>query len=122
MCPDEIGLTWDEYRHNRPRFNTLRPKQNGRHFADDIFKRILLNANVRIFNQISLKLVPMSPVNNKSALVQIMAWRRPGDKPLSERKMVYLIDAYMRYSASMSFNYSHPRLRCINVVPDKARI
>ena len=29
-------------------FNTLRPRQNGRHFPDDIFKRIFLNENVRI--------------------------------------------------------------------------
>ena len=28
--------------------NTLRPRQNGRHFADDIFKRIFMNENVRI--------------------------------------------------------------------------
>ena len=41
-------------------------------------------------------------MNDKSALVQIMAWRRSGDKPLSEPMMVYLTDAYMRHSASMS--------------------
>ena len=27
-------------------FNTLRPRQNGRHFSDDTFKRIFLNENV----------------------------------------------------------------------------
>ena len=37
--------------------NTLRPRQNGRHFADDIFKRILLKENVGISIKISLKLV-----------------------------------------------------------------
>ena len=54
-------------------------------FADDIFKRIFLklNENVKISIQISLKVVPMGSNNNKSALVQIMAWRRPGDEPLS---------------------------------------
>ena len=30
-----------------------------------------------------------------------MAWRRPGDKPLSEPMMALLTDAYMRHSASM---------------------
>ena len=30
------------------------------------------------------------PINNIPALVQIMAWRRPGDKPLSEPMMVRL--------------------------------
>ena len=64
--------------------NTLRPRQNGRHFADDIFKRIFLNENVRILIKISLKFVPEGPINNIPGLVQIMAWRRPGDKPLSK--------------------------------------
>ena len=69
-------------------FNTLRPRQNGRHFPDDIFKRIFLNENVWISLKISLKFVPKGPINNIPALVQIMAWRRPGDKPLSEAKLV----------------------------------
>ena len=71
--------------------NTLRPGQNGRHFADNIFKCILLNENVWIPIKISLKFVPKSPINNIPALVQIMAWRRPGDKPLSEPMMVSLL-------------------------------
>ena len=67
--------------------NTLRPRQNRRHFADDTFKRIFLNENFRISIKISLKFVPKGPINNIPALVQIMAWRRPGDKPLSEPMM-----------------------------------
>ena len=58
--------------------NTLRPKRNGQHFADDIFKRIFLNENVLISIKISLKFAPKSPINNIPALVQIMAWRRSG--------------------------------------------
>ena len=38
----------------------------------------------------SLKFVPKGPINNIPALVQIMAWRRPCDKPLSEAMMVNL--------------------------------
>ena len=72
------------------RMNTLRPRQNGRHFADDIFKLIFVNENVWIPIRISLKLVPQAPINNIPALVQIMAWRRPGDKPLSGPMMVRL--------------------------------
>ena len=72
-------------------FNTLRPRQNGRHFADDTFKPIFLNENIRISIKISLKFVPKVPINNNSALVQIMAWRRPGDKLLSEPMMVCLL-------------------------------
>ena len=44
--------------------------------------------NVWISIEISLKLVPKGPINNIPSLVQIMAWRRPGDKPLSEPMMV----------------------------------
>ena len=71
-------------------FNTLRPRQNERHFADDIFKCIFVNENVWIWVKISLKSVSMGPINNIPALVQIMAWRRPGDRPLSEPMMVSL--------------------------------
>ena len=37
------------------------------------------------------KFVPRGPINNILPLVQIMAWRRPGDKPLSEPMMVRLL-------------------------------
>ena len=37
---------------------------------------------------ISLKFVPNGQINNTPALVQIMAWRRSGDKPLPEPMMV----------------------------------
>ena len=36
----------------------------------------------------SPKFVPKGQIKNITALVQIMAWRRPGDKPLSEPMMV----------------------------------
>ena len=60
-------------------------------FPDDIFKCIFLNENVWISIEISLNFVPMGPINNISAMVQIMAWCRPGDKPLSEPMMVSLL-------------------------------
>ena len=72
-------------------FNTLRPRHNGRHFADDIFKCIFFNENVRISIKISQKFVPKGPISNIPALFQIMAWRRTGDKPLSETMMVRLM-------------------------------
>ena len=71
--------------------NTLRPRHNGRHFADDIFKCIFLNENIWISLKISLKFVPEVRINNIPALVQIMAWRRSGDKPLSGTMMVSLL-------------------------------
>ena len=71
--------------------NTLRSRQNSRRFADDTFKHIFLKENVRISIKISLKFVPKSPIDNIPALFQIMAWRRPGDKPLSEPMMISLL-------------------------------
>ena len=71
--------------------NTLRPRQNGRHFADDTFKRIFLKENVRISIKISLKFVPKSPIDNIPSLFQIMACCWAGNKPLSEAMMVSLL-------------------------------
>ena len=70
--------------------NTSRPRQDGHHFPDDIFKCVL-NENLQIFIKMSLTFVPKGPINNIPALVQIMAWRRSGDKPLSEPRMVSLL-------------------------------
>ena len=66
--------------------NSLRPRQNGHHFADDNFKRIFLNKNVWVSIEISLKFVPKGRINNILSLVQIMVWRRLG-KPLTEPMM-----------------------------------
>ena len=71
-------------------FNTLRLRQNGHHFPDYIFKWIFLNENVWISINISLKFVPRGPINNIPTLVQVMAWCRPGNKPLSDPIMVRL--------------------------------
>ena len=71
--------------------NTLRPRRNGRYFADDIFNCIFLNENAWFSLKILLMFVPKVWIDNIPALFQIMAWRRPGDKPLSEPMMVNLL-------------------------------
>ena len=71
--------------------NTLGPTQNSRHFAGDVFKWIFLNGNVWILLKILLKFIPQVLFNNLPALVQIMSWRRLGDKPLSEAMTVSLL-------------------------------
>ena len=68
--------------------DTLRLRQNGHPFADNTFKHIFLDENVRVLIRISLKFVLKGPIDNIPALVQIMAWRRSGDKLLSEPMMV----------------------------------
>ena len=57
-------------------------------------KCIFVNENLNL-NKISLKYNPMGLIDNMAALVQIMAWRQTGDKPLSEPMSVCCTDAYM---------------------------
>ena len=66
----------------------MRPRQNGRHFPDDIFGCLFLNENCCILIKISLKFCSPQSNWNIPALVQIMAWHRSGAKPLSEPMMV----------------------------------
>ena len=72
------------------------PKTNGPLFLKCIF----LNENVHISIKISLNLVPKGTINNIPALVQIMASRRPGGKPLWEPMLVI----HRRIYASLGLN------------------
>ena len=72
------------------RIDLSSPGQNGHNFADDIFKCIFV---IRI----SLKFVPKGLIDNKSALGQVMAWRRPADKPSPGPVMAQFTDSYMRH-------------------------
>ena len=74
--------------------NTLRLRQNGRLFADNMFTWIFLNENAWISLEISLNCVPKGWIDNIPALVQIMAWRRPGDKPLS-KPMIFSLPTHI---------------------------
>ena len=82
-----VGVVWSvllNYNELEPPPPPPPPGQNGRHFGRRHFKRIFLNKTVWISVKISLKFVPKSPNKN---IFQIMAWCRPGDKPLSEPTM-----------------------------------
>ena len=59
---------------------------------DNIFKAFSWYENVQISTNISPKFVPYGPVDYNRAVVQIMAWRQPGNKPLSQPMMVSLFD------------------------------
>ena len=63
----------------------------------DIFKCIFLNEKFCILFKISVEFVAKGPIDNIPALVQIMAWRRIGAKPLSEPMLTRIIDAFMRH-------------------------
>ena len=64
--------------------------------ADDNFKCIFVYEN-RIPIPTSLKFIPRGPIDNKPVLFQVMAWRRLGDKPLSEPMLTLFTGAYMRH-------------------------
>ena len=80
-------------------FNTLRPRQNHRHFADDIFKRSFLNEDVWISRKILLEFVPELWINISigsdnglpSTRRQAIIWANDGK----------FTDAYICHSASM---------------------
>ena len=73
--------------------NKLRPKKNANYFAGDIFKCICYDEYM-ISNNISLNFAPEGQINNSPALVQIIAWCRPGDK-----QPIWSNDTYMRHGA-----------------------
>ena len=57
-------------------------------WASDIF--ICIFSNDRIPIQISPKLVPISPLDNKPVLIQVMAWCWNGDNPIHRCVLLYL--------------------------------
>ena len=80
----------------------MTPEQNGRRLADDIVKHIFLTENICILINISLKFVCRGPVDIKSPLVQVMACRLTGDKPLLEPMMTQMTDGYICQKGSVS--------------------
>ena len=71
--------------------DTLRKRQKGQHFADDIFNCILLTEKCCVLIEISLNFFPKGPIDNNQAFAKIMAWRLPGHKRLPEPMMAYLL-------------------------------
>ena len=63
--------------------NTLRPRQNGRNFRRH-FQMHFYQWHILYFDSNFTKFVLKGPIDNKLALVQVMAWQWSGDKPLSE--------------------------------------
>ena len=90
------------------------PGQNRRQFVD-IFKCISMNEKYCILIPISLKFVPKGLNDTKTEFIQVVAWRRTGDKPLPEVMLIQFNDAYMRHEREMSkfmlikrANHYHP--------------
>ena len=112
-----ISRTYNRDGSTTKNFTTLRPRQIGRHFPDDILQCILEDENVWISIKISLKFVPKGQINNISALVQIMAYRRPGDKPLSESMTVSLLtNIYVTRSQWVEYHQRQLTLLCYSTI------
>ena len=65
--------------------------------ADDNFKCNFLNENDKIPIRVSLEFVFKTPIDKKQVLLQVMAWRQPGDKPLPKPMLTKFTDTYMRH-------------------------
>ena len=108
-----VVFTWEQFHNKRSRYlsliwvwkllikhynrishgpmNTLRPRQDGRHFQTTFSDGFSWMKLYEFRTKISLKFVPSGPINNIPALFQIMAWCRSGDMTLSEPMMVSLL-------------------------------
>ena len=84
-----LALLWICY--SLSNHNTLRPRQMAAIFQTRFWNAFHFNENMWIFIKMSLKFVLKGPINNISAMVQIMTWRRPGDKPLFEPMLVNIL-------------------------------
>ena len=74
---------------------------------------------------ISLKFVPKGQISNTPALVQIMAWRQLGDKPLSESMMFSLLTATANdrvlWCLHLRFRLSYPKFFIILIADPTPR-
>ena len=101
---DDTGANDDKvhWRMNMPlQAQWVTPGQNGRHFTD-ISACIFMNEKFCILIRISLKFVPKDQIDNRSALVQVMAWRRTGDKPFPELMLTQFTYAWICLTLGVS--------------------
>ena len=78
-------------------FKTHAPLTKWPPFWQTTLSNAFFNETDSISIRISLQFDPRSPIDTYSVLVQVMAWRRKGDKPLSEPMLTWFSDAYMRH-------------------------
>ena len=83
-----------------------------RDVADNIFKCMFINVKLCIFIQISLKFVPQGHIDNESALVQVMACRLTGIKPLTEQMLTWFTDTHTVYPKKYAHGFCFAVLCC----------
>ena len=96
LCPDFLRFSLfpdlrDPWECLKIHVAQLRPREKGGHFPDGIFKCISWMKMYEFWFKISLKFVLKGSINNIAALVQIMACRLVGAKPISEPMLVSLL-------------------------------
>ena len=91
LCSIGTQCKLNKINHKWMELNSVEAKAKWPPFFRIQFPTHFVNENVWILIKISLKFVPKGQINNIVALVQIMALRWPGDKPLSEPIMVMLL-------------------------------
>ena len=83
-------------------FNSSLPQQIGRYFADDISICIFINEKCCCnFSSNFTEFVPNGPFDNKTILVQVIAWHRTCDEPLPGPMLTQFNNAYMRQWGEM---------------------
>ena len=79
-----VKRKWIIADHKKTALDSLRPRQNGCHFADDVFKFIILGDKISVWTNISLAFISKISSDDKPALAQVMPRRCASDEPLSE--------------------------------------
>ena len=76
--------------------------QNSRHFLSDIFKHIFSSKNIGISILISRSV--FCSIDTSVESIEIIAWCRSGDKPLSELMMTTITQSYASQSCCSMIN------------------
>ena len=76
-----------------PILSTPRPKQNGRHFAGDIYKYIFVSGIFLYFDEDFI--LSHKPSLQWAILSEVMGWHRRSDKPLPEPIMMMHMYQYL---------------------------
>ena len=99
--PEEVIWYLLYFEENLPcliRTDFINPSPSGQHFADGIFRCIFVNEKFCILIKISLNLFPR---------FHLIAWRRIGDKPLSEPMLTRFTEVYMRHWGDCLISIAH---------------
>ena len=90
-------------------------------FADDIFRCIFLNENIRMSIQFSLKYLLNGTIDSKSVFVQVMARRPTGDKPLPEPMLARLYAALGENEFDTASRILYDNYYCLFIKCHKSR-